>query len=422
MAAPSAGILDSVLNTFRSQIDSGFGALTGPVHGTFGTIIVISVASMAIMWAIDDNANIFAPLIRKALLVGFWAYMILNWQSLAIAAFSAFGKLGISAGGGSAGLSDFLNSPSKVFAIGLSNAKALFDYANYAMGTPGTGWGDPPYSDTGLDVGAAVAQAFKGLILAAEAIICAVVLIFAYAFLAIEVVVIVIEFHIVVLIAFCVLPFGVFSQTSSYAERAIGYVISAGFKAMAIGVVIALGQTFLTQYVLTESPGSLPTIDTMCGMGLAIVVVLMLALSAPKYAAAVISGAPTTGAGGAIGAGAGIIAATTLAVTKTFTAVSGTSKMFAASGGGAVAQARAASSVQNSSSAAGAPIAPDPASGGSAPSVAPPSPPPGPAGGGSGASPAARTPDAGGVGPASAAPQTADSPATPADDDPERQE
>lgn len=359
MAAPTAGILDSVLNTFRTQIDSGFGALTGPVHGTFGAIIVISVASMAIMWAVDDSANIFGPLIRKVLLVGFWAYLILNWQSLAIAAFSAFGKLGISAGGGAAGLSDFLNNPSKVFALGLQNAKAMLDFAAYSMGATNTAWGTPPSASTGLDVGAALAAAFQSLVIAIEAIICAVVLIFAYGFLAIEVVVIVIEFHIVVLIAFCVLPFGVFSQTASYAERAIGYVISAGFKAMAIGIVIALGQTFLTQYVLTEAPGALPTVDTMCGMGLAIVVVLMLALSAPKYAAAVIGGAPTTGAGGAIGAGAGIIAATSFAVTRSVGTLLGASRMMSGGGGspggGAVSQARAASGAIGGGSAAGAP-------------------------------------------------------------------
>jgi type IV secretion system protein TrbL len=383
MAAPTAGILDSVLNTFRTQIDSGFGALTGPVQGTFGAIIVISVASMAIMWAIDDNANIFGPLIRKVLLVGFWAYMILNWQSLAIAAFSAFGKLGIAAGGGAAGLSDFLNNPSKVFALGLQNAKAMLDFAAYSMGATNTQWGTPPSANTGLDVGAALAAALQSLVVAAEAMVCALVLIFAYGFLAIEVVVIVIEFHIVVLIAFCVLPFGVFSQTASYAERAIGYVISAGFKAMAIGVVIALGQTFLSQYVLTETPGSLPTIDTMCGMGLAIVVVLMLALSAPKYAAAVIGGAPTTGAGGAIGAGAGIVAATTFAVSRTFGAFAGASRMFdrtgGAAGGGAVSQARAAAGAVSSSSSPGAPRTPDPPSAGaaaSAPARAAPSPAP----------------------------------------------
>src|SRR5271165_3427266 len=117
MTTPNAGVLDTVLNTFRTQIDSGFGALQGPVNGTLGALIVVSVATMALFWALDEGGTIWGPLVRKAMVVGWWSYMILNWQTLALAVYTAFGNLGASTGG-AGGLSGFLNYPSQVVHLG----------------------------------------------------------------------------------------------------------------------------------------------------------------------------------------------------------------------------------------------------------------------------------------------------------------
>ncbi|MHB8285436.1 MAG: type IV secretion system protein, partial [Caulobacteraceae bacterium] len=310
MAVPTAAVLDTVLNNFRTQIDSGYGALTGPVQSTLGAVIVISVSATAIMWAVDESTNIWGPLIRKVLLVGFWSYMITNWQTLAMAAISAFGKLGISAGGGGAGLSDFLDSPSKVFACGYTDAKALIDFALYSLGQTNS-WGTMPGVPTPglLTVGPYITFFCQQLPIILEALVCCLVVLFAFGWLSLEIVCVVIEFHIVTLIAFIVLPFGILSQTSSLAENAIAYVFRAGFKAMVLGLIIGMGTSFLTNYTLIESTGTLPDLNTFCGLALSVLIILMLAISAPKYAAAVASGAPTTGAGGLAGAAGGIIGA-----------------------------------------------------------------------------------------------------------------
>jgi type IV secretion system protein TrbL len=363
MSAPNAGILDTVLNTFRSQIDSGFGALQGPVNGTLGSLIVISVVSMAIMWAIDDGGQIWAPLIRKAMTVGFWAYLILNWQTLALSAYTAFGNLGATVGGAS-GLSGFLNSPSQIVALGIKNAQTLLDLAAYYCGVTNQ-WGTPPQAATGFDIGAAFKTGLSLLVMVIEAVICALIIFIAYFWLALEVVVTTIEFHIVILMGFCLLPFGVFERTSSYAERVLGYVISAGMKVMALGVVIALGTTYLTNTQLTYTPGSLPGLDVMAGDALEILILLMLALSAPKYAQAVVSGGPTTGVGSLAGA-AGLVAATGLAIGGAAKlaggAVSGLSgegggRGGSGGGGGAIETAAAASSAAPGGS-PGSPAAP----------------------------------------------------------------
>jgi type IV secretion system protein TrbL len=308
MATPTYGVLDTVLNNFRTQIDSGFGTLTGAVEASFGILIVVSVASMAIMWAVDETNHIWGHLIRKIFLVGFWSFIITQWHSLSLAVISAFGKLGIGAGGGGGGLSDFLNNPSKLFKIGLDDASALFDYGRYCMGVANH-WGQPPVLDPISQIG----YDFKELVIMIEVVVAAIILIVAYGWLAIEVVVTVLEFHIVTLVAFCVLPFGVLQHTKSLAENAIGYVFRAGFKAMVLGIIIGLGSDFLSQYTIVESPASMPSFDTLCGLAIAVIVILMLALHAPRYASAVVTGSPSNSAGALVGTAAGVGAAGFLA-------------------------------------------------------------------------------------------------------------
>jgi type IV secretion system protein TrbL len=366
MATPTYGVLDTVLNNFRTQIDSGFGTLTGAVEASFGILIVVSVASMAIMWAVDETDHIWGHLIRKIFLVGFWSFIITQWHSLSLAFISAFGKLGIGAGGGGGGLSDFLNNPSKLFKIGLDDASALFDYARYCMGVTNH-WGQPPVLDPISQIG----YDFKELVIMIEVVVAAIILIVAYGWLAIEVVITVLEFHIVTLVAFCVLPFGVLRHTNSLAENAIGYVFRAGFKAMVLGIIIGLGSNFLSQYTIVESPASMPSFDTLCGLAIAVIVILMLALHAPKYASAVVAGAPANSAGSLVGTAVGVGATGFLAGRA---AVNGGRALISAyygpRSGASADAARAASSLGGPGRAGGAspgaprPPSPSPAGGG----------------------------------------------------------
>ena len=340
MATPNAGVLDTVLNTFRTQIDTGYAVLQGPVAGTLGTLIVITMVLMALFWALDESGSIWSPIIRKALVIGWWSYLILNWQNMAInVVFTSFGTLGAQVGN-AGGLSGFLNSPSKIVALGIGDGQVLVDLASYYLGNSHTPWGVPPVTQpVGLDLMAAFTVVLSSLFNALEAFFAALLIFIAFFWLALEVVVATIEFHIVILIAFCVLPFGVFERTASYAERALSYVISAGFKVMALGVVIGLSQGFLVNYQLTYTPGSLPGLDAMGGMALGILVILMLAISAPKYAQAIISGSASTGMGqlaGAAGLAAGAGLATVGAAKAAVGAIQGAPQ--AASGAAGLAK------------------------------------------------------------------------------------
>jgi type IV secretion system protein TrbL len=84
---------------------------------------------------------------------------------------------------------------------------------------------------------------FAHIDVVAMAIVAAIGILIAFVILAVEIVVTIIEFHIVTLVAFVTVPFGVLTQTSFMSERAIGYVVSVGIKLMALAIVVSLGTT-----------------------------------------------------------------------------------------------------------------------------------------------------------------------------------
>ena len=75
MATADPAVLDDFLNKFRTQVDAGFGLIQGDVSATLASLVVISIVITALMWAIDENQNVLASLVRKILLVGFFAFL-----------------------------------------------------------------------------------------------------------------------------------------------------------------------------------------------------------------------------------------------------------------------------------------------------------------------------------------------------------
>ena len=333
MATASPAGLDVFLNNFRSQVDSGFGLISGDVQTVLATLVVISIAITAILWAIDENQNVLASLVRKVLLVGFFAWLVSQWHTLSQTVIDGFVSLGLKAGGGAMSLGDFLNSPSKIVMQGIKVCVGLFDYIHTIAPGP--------------------VEFFAHIDTVLMALIACIGVLIAFVLLSIEVTIVVIEFHIVTLIAFVTIPFGILTQTSFLSERAIGYVVSVGIKLMALAIVVSIGTTIFDAYTVSATPD----INEDVGLLLGAVVLLMLALKIPAIAGALISGGPQLSAGGAVMGAAGIAAG----VAGVGLAGRMAGGAIASSLGGAgqkVASARAASGAISPSGSGGAPTAP----------------------------------------------------------------
>ena len=284
MATADPAVLDDFLNKFKTQVDAGFGLIQGDVSGVLATLVVISIAITAVLWAIDENQNVLASLIRKVLLVGFFVWLVTQWHSLSTTVVNGFAALGLKAGGGGMSVSTFTTSPSQIVMAGINVISGLMQYVKKIAPGP--------------------IEFFAHIDVVAMAIIAAIGILIAFVILAVEIVVTIIEFHIVTLVAFVVVPFGVLSQSAFMSEKAIGYVVSIGIKLMALAIVVSLGTTIFDNYTVSSDPG----IGEDVGLLLAAVLMVMLALKVPAIAGALISGGPQLNAGGAVMGAAGLAA------------------------------------------------------------------------------------------------------------------
>jgi type IV secretion system protein TrbL len=359
MATADPAVLDDFLNTYKTQVDAGFGLIQGDVSGVLGTLVVISISITAVLWAIDENQNVLASLVRKVLLVGFFAWLVTQWHSLSTTVVNGFAALGLKAGGGGMSVSTFTTSPSQIVMAGIKVIAALFQYVQKIAPGP--------------------IEFFAHIDVVAMAIIAAIGILIAFVILAVEIVVTIIEFHIVTLVAFVTVPFGVLTQTSFMSEKAIGYVVSVGVKLMALAIVVSLGTTIFDNYTVSAAPG----IGEDVGLLLAAVLMVMLALKIPAIAGALISGGPQLNAGGAVMGAAGVAAG-----------VAGGALAARALGGAVAGGWAAGGQVASARSAAGAIPSGGGGSGGG-----------GPSGGGSGGSPGPGPADYAGA-PVSSAAQT----------------
>ncbi len=287
--AVSSETTNDLMAVFSNTVTSGFAALAGPVNGIFGLMIALVVALTGIQWAISSNRDALAGAFSKILLIGTFAYIINDWQGLSETIFAGFLQLGLTAGGGSISSAEFLN-PGAVIETGWQIVKALGE--------------SPTTTEDPLDV---IGNLIDAIIIGISML----GIMVAFAVLALQIIVTLLEFKIVTLGGFILLPFGILSKTAFMAERPLGYVVSSGLKVLALAIVISGAQAVFAQ--LTPSPE--PDIYEAMTILTAAIILAMLSLFAPNLAAALVSGGPALGAGAltvgglAVGGAAGMAAA-----------------------------------------------------------------------------------------------------------------
>ena len=342
---------NELMVVFSNTISAGFDALQGSVNGVFSLMIALVVALTGIQWALSPNREVLASGFGKVLLIGAFAWLINDWQSLSETLWSGFVELGLTAGGGALSRADFLN-PGAILAQGWGIVRALGD--------------TPAPVDNPLDVVGNMADA---LILGLAMI----GIMLAFAVLALQIIVTLLEFKIVTLGGFILLPFGIWTKSAFLAERPLGYVISSGLKVLALAIVVSGARTVFDQLQPSDNPDIYEALSIL----VAAILLAMLALFIPNLASALVTGGPALGAGAALAGtlavgGAGALAGAGLA------------------GAGAAAGSTAARLIGPAKAAAGAgggsqpatPSSPGPSTGPASPGSRRGGPDPGPSGGG----------------------------------------
>lgn len=312
MAGPGMETPNELMVVFSNTVTAGFSALQGSVNGVFGLLIALVIALTGIQWALSPNREVLASGFGKVLLIGAFAWIINDWQTLSETIYAGFLELGLTAGGGSLSREEFLN-PGAVLQQGWEIVKALGE--------------TPAPVENPLDV---VGNMTDALILGLAMI----GIMLAFAVLALQIIVSLLEFKIVTLGGFVLLPFGIWNKTAFLAERPLGYVVSSGLKVLALAIVVSGARAIFDQL----QPSTNPDIYEALTILVAALLLAMLAIFIPNLASALVTGGPALGAGAALTGGLAVAGAGALAAGG----VVGTGAALAGRGAAASGPARSA--------------------------------------------------------------------------------
>jgi type IV secretion system protein TrbL len=276
----NVGVIDTFLNTFTTYIDSGFGLIKGEVTYLSSTLIVIDITLAGLFWAWGADEDILQRLVKKTLYIGFFAFIITNFNNLSAIVFNSFAGLGLKAGGSSISTDPFLQ-PGHLAQVGLDAGQPLLDAASQMMG---------------------FTSFFANFVQIAVLMVSWLLVLIAFFILAVQLFVTLIEFKLTTLAGFILIPFAPFNKTAFLAEKVLGNIVASGVKVMVLAVIVGIGTGLFSQFT-TTFPGGQPTVEQALSVVLAALAMLGLGIFGPGIATGLVSGAPQLGAGAAVGTG-----------------------------------------------------------------------------------------------------------------------
>ncbi len=275
-------VVDRFLDTFARYIDSGFGLLGGEVAWLSATLIAIDVTLAALFWTFGQADDIFAKLVKKVLYVGAFAFILNNFNWLASIVFRSFAGLGLTASG--SGMTEAqLLQPGRLASAGVGAGRPLLDQIGEMGGFPDFFWN--------VDVIAVLLIAWL-------------IIVVAFFVLAVQLCVTLVEFKLVTLAGFVLVPFAFWNKTAFLAERVLGTIVSSGIKVLVLAVIVGIGSGLFEEFRLP--PGTEVTIDHALAITLGALTLLGLGIFGPAIATGLVSGAPQLGAGSVAGTALGV--------------------------------------------------------------------------------------------------------------------
>ena len=285
-AMNNVGVIDAFLNTFTTYIDSGFGLVRGEVAYLSSTLIVIDIALAGLFWAWGAEEDVLQRLVKKTLYVGFFAFIISNFNNLSGVVFNSFVGLGLKAGGSTISTAAFLQ-PGHLAQVGLDAGQPLLDATSPMMG---------------------YTSFFADFVQIAILMVSWLLVLMAFFILAVQLFVTLIEFKLTTLAGFILIPFALFNKTAFLAEKVLGDIVASGVKVMVLAVIVGIGTSLFSQFTQSFG-GRSPTIEQALSVVLAALAMLGLGIFGPGIATGLVSGAPQLGAGAAVGTGLAVAGA-----------------------------------------------------------------------------------------------------------------
>jgi type IV secretion system protein TrbL len=285
-------LINNMANQYINAINGGFGLIKGDVTWLLNVLIILSIMWSAALWALSDD-HIIAQFARKIVYIGFFAWIIQNWQPLTDKLAASFMDLGLKAGGFD-NATYYTQQPGNIAYLGYTTAQPLLDQIGRLTGP---------------------VAFFKNIVEIVILLLAACAIITAFCVITIQVVVALLTFKFGSLAAFVLVPFAILSKTAFIAERPLGWVVGSGVRLMLLTLVLGVGNNIFQ--TLKLPPGqTVTTYEAFC-IALASVLLMVLSLVASRLASDLITGGPSLGVGTAINTTAAAVNATTGAAMAT---------------------------------------------------------------------------------------------------------
>jgi type IV secretion system protein TrbL len=283
----SSTILNDIVRDYEAISTSWFSAL-GPIASKiFWILVAIQLTWSAIWWVIDreDGLAVVSSLLRQVVAIGFFYALLLNGGTWVPAVIQSFSQAGATA----AGLTDL--SPTGVFDQGLALANKILNAT----------------SDLGL---------LDGFFASLIAGITAIVVVIAFAVIAAQLLVALVESFIVIGAGVLFLGFAGSRWTKFFTERYLSYVASIGVKLFVLYLIMGVGMGIAARWMPVLERGGFSPIPFFYVMGGSLVFVF-LTWHIPSVAGSMMAGAVSLSLADAVypaiwggrAAGAGVIAA-----------------------------------------------------------------------------------------------------------------
>lgn len=265
--------LDMILQQFENLFTGGMGTILG--H-TMSLLQILALLDMGLAIVLKFSGGVgMQMLMNRMLKIGFWVFVVSEYDTIINAIIDTFSALGLAAGGGGNIGVDMLKQPSMLLDQGY---KLSAQYLNWAEDT------SSGINDFFTNFGIIMAAYFgAGLIILAFIIIC------------LQIFITFVEFYVFALLALFFLAFAVFSKTSFISEKVIGGVISYGVKLMVLACILSAIGPIINSFSITVN--ETPTYDSIIGACAGCLCLAFMTWQAPAVAAGLMAGSPSLSAG-----------------------------------------------------------------------------------------------------------------------------
>ena len=208
-------ILTNSLNQFLTVFNAAYGLIwANGGQALCGCWQVLKLVLVALWWALGGNAQTM-DVIKKLLFMMFWLWLVTNFAALAPVFVYSMVDAGISGAGGAAGGHAIILDPSRIFTAGVNAITPIMTMIETM--------------DDWDQVGQVIILWISAFII-----------LIAFAVVAIQVFLTVLEFYLFMGLSAILLPFGINKHTKFIAEKTLGGVVNYGVRLMVLAFILSV--------------------------------------------------------------------------------------------------------------------------------------------------------------------------------------